>query len=66
MSKKYSQICEICISWMQENPNNNEWLRCGCGNHVKIVKKIITVISEPDLEEKLRYLDKLAGFKKDE
>lgn len=45
MSDQQSPICEICMAWMLEHPENKFWLKCvSCGFCKKISKTIIYIV----------------------
>lgn len=45
---KPNPICSFCTGYMLnfKDINNIEWLRCSCGNHVKVNKRTIKILSE--------------------
>lgn len=46
-------ICPICMSYMLHftSENHKEYLRCGCGYHSEIIKRIIEPIRQPEHQE---------------
>lgn len=36
-----SSICEVCTSWMHERQG---WLRCDCGNQIRVNSRSITPV----------------------